>query len=540
MLALPLILLIQLRSGPTPSLVLTQITHSGFTKFAPVVSDGKQLFFTEQQNGRYWISTVPIGGGDTREFHTAIPNPYVSAISPDRKSLLLRSVGKDFNERGPLFIQPLDGSPAVPLQVLAFDGIWTPDGRNVLCTQGTEIWRVDPETRAASRFLATSGEPWWLRFSPDGKRLRFTISDLKSQELSLWEAGADGTGLRRVFEDGKPWGKGGTGSWTPDGRYFIFQGVDGIWVQDLRILARRSPVQLTQGPPIYRGPAPSPEGKTVFARSEVPRGDLVQFDIGTGKQQLLLPDKAVEIVAFSPDRRRIVVCAHRELIVSNNDGSEPRTLLTRMIQSAFPQWSPDGKHVVVSTRRKGEPWRVSMINMTDFSMEELTDTLINGLHPTFSPDGSQVLFGNIPSVDDLVHPVRLFMLDVSTKTMEAIPGSEGLYSPSWSGSGEYIAALDSRSNHLMLYTVASRKWLRLTKEPAGYPAWANDSSVIYFAHREPDGLWFNRVDVKTGAKRRLFRVEGEKLLTRWIGVHPNGSLLAARDSSVQEIYAIPF
>ena len=76
-------LLIRVWTGPAPSLLLTQITHSGFTKFAPIVSDGKQLFFTEQQNGRYWISRVPIGGGDTRQFHTAIPNPYVSAISPD-------------------------------------------------------------------------------------------------------------------------------------------------------------------------------------------------------------------------------------------------------------------------------------------------------------------------------------------------------------------------------------------------------------------------------------------------------------------------
>src|SRR5215470_843356 len=166
MVALLLILLIQRRSGPTPSLShVAQITHSSFTKFAPVVSDGKQMFFTEHQNFRYWISKVPIGGGDTREVQTAIANPYVSALSPNRRSLLVRSVEKSFNEPGPLFIQPLDGSPAAPLQVLAFDGIWTPDGRSVLCTQGTDILKVDPETKAASRFLATSGEPWWLRFS---------------------------------------------------------------------------------------------------------------------------------------------------------------------------------------------------------------------------------------------------------------------------------------------------------------------------------------------------------------------------------------
>jgi hypothetical protein len=73
------VFLIQVRSGPTPSLShVAQITHTGFTKFAPVVSDGKQLFFSEQQNGRYWISTVPIGGGDTREFHTAIPNLWMA------------------------------------------------------------------------------------------------------------------------------------------------------------------------------------------------------------------------------------------------------------------------------------------------------------------------------------------------------------------------------------------------------------------------------------------------------------------------------
>src|SRR5215470_7805000 len=71
---------------------------------------------------------------------------------------------------------------------------------------------------------------------------------------------------------------------------------------------------------------------------------------------------------------------------------------------------------------------------------------------------------------------------------------------------------------LELATHNSGKWFRLTKDPAGYPAWANDSTAIYFAHREPDGFWFNRVDVKSGASRRLFRVEGEKLLARWIGV----------------------
>src|SRR5262245_14352171 len=43
--SLLMVLLIRLRSGPKPSLSLTQITHSGFTKFAPIVIDGNQLFF---------------------------------------------------------------------------------------------------------------------------------------------------------------------------------------------------------------------------------------------------------------------------------------------------------------------------------------------------------------------------------------------------------------------------------------------------------------------------------------------------------------
>ena len=71
--------------------------------------------------------------------------------------------------------------------------------------------------------LDRHGVPAWIRWSPDAKKLRFTVNDLKTGTESLWEAGADGTDLHRLLPGWNNPPSECCGAWTPDGRYFVFQ-----------------------------------------------------------------------------------------------------------------------------------------------------------------------------------------------------------------------------------------------------------------------------------------------------------------------------
>jgi hypothetical protein len=100
-----------------------------------------------------------------------------------------------------------------------------------------------------------------LCLSPDGKRLRYTVREPVAGGLSLWEAAVDGSnphplslGWKAVPERWNEGEYGGT--WSPDGRYFIFRrehdGVDSFWaIREKRDWLHRNastPVQLYSSP----------------------------------------------------------------------------------------------------------------------------------------------------------------------------------------------------------------------------------------------------------------------------------------------------
>src|SRR5262249_60879401 len=76
------------------------------------------------------------------------------------------------------------------------------------------------------------------------------------------------------------------GSWTPDGRYYVFQalrnGGSDIWIlPDRSSLFRKKqnqPLQLTTGPLFFSAPVPSKDGKKLFVIGAQPRAELVRYD----------------------------------------------------------------------------------------------------------------------------------------------------------------------------------------------------------------------------------------------------------------------
>ncbi|WP_405813525.1 amidohydrolase family protein [Streptomyces sp. NBC_01390] len=114
---------------------------------------------------------------------------------------------------------------------------------------------------------------------------------------------------------------------------------------------------------------------------------------------------------FSPDGSRLVVCAYRgggfHLWTLRPDGTGLRQLTDGPWDDRGPAWSPDGTRVAFASERGGDtvtgaPYRVWVVDVRTGALTRLTgrsgqqgpgqDTAWEDFDPTWSPDGTRVLF----------------------------------------------------------------------------------------------------------------------------------------------------
>ena len=79
-----------------------------------------------------------------------------------------------------------------------------------------------------------------------------------------------------------------------------------------------------------------------------------------------------------------------EVYTMNSDGSDQINLTNNPADDWFPTWSPDGKRIVFSSARDGEPATIYIMNADGSNLIRLTEPG-NSL-PAWSPDGTRIAF----------------------------------------------------------------------------------------------------------------------------------------------------
>jgi Tol biopolymer transport system component len=214
---------------------------------ALMASDGSRLYFVERRSGTSGIAQVSVTGGETVSLTSGLVNPGVLDITPDFSALLLKYGTQDSTFVGTL---SLPGGQLRKI-VKADSAAFFPDGQRIAYFAGTSLHVAQKDGSNVRKLSDVGGSPSPPSISPDGQRIRFTISD-GSGTASLWEIQADGTQLHQLRRPDVFW----SSKWTSDGRYFIFE-CPGVARMDLctipgkqGILSRSeaTPTRLTNGP----------------------------------------------------------------------------------------------------------------------------------------------------------------------------------------------------------------------------------------------------------------------------------------------------
>ena len=537
---------------PPPRLgAAKQITNDGLPKFN-LVTDGNRLYFTENPPARYAIAQVSVNGGEAAPVDVPFENPFVLDISLERSELLLgQSAMGDY--ASPLWSMPVPAGSPRRLSVDAVtNAIWGPDGK-LWFDKNNDVYVAEHDGANAKKIATTTDAPQNLAVSPDSARIRFSVTNALNNTAEIWEVRADGGNLHPVLPGWNNPPAELPGAWTPDGRYFFFTSVrDGsshIWIvpdqSDWWRKASRGPIQLTTGPLQYGNPLPSRDGKKLFAVGVQPRAELVRYDEKSGDFVPYLGGISASDVDFSRDGQWVTYVSLPEgtLWRSKLDGSSRLQLTYPPMQAALAHWSPDGQQIAFSGSVPGKPWEAFLIARDGGSPQAVAAEAVQQTDPTWSPDGNTLAFGHYG--EDAAR-TWIELLDMKTRQISRLPGSEGIFGPRWSPDGRHIVAMNSyKFDKLMLYDVKNQKWSQLNSSARtfGYLAWSHDSSSIYFDTilsgdsgyfklRISDSKLEKVVDLK-----KVHQFRGQFGPGSWTGLGPGDVPLFPRDISTQEIYA---
>jgi len=537
----------------------TRITNDGrakkfrFDAFPVIVTDGLRLYFTEAANSgmRSTLNQVYASGGETSPVPTPLEqNIEVGDITSNRSDLLLHTFVAGDSEMPLWILPPLGGAPRRVGEVLGRDAAWSPNGQLIAYAKGNELYVCKADGTETRKLVAAPGPVRWPRWSPHGNALRFTVGD-PAGWTSIEEVSAVGGQPHALLPGWK--GVYCCGNWTPDGKYYVFQSTSNsntdIWALRERtglFRGRNSePVQLTAGPMDFRSPVSSVDGKRLFVIGEQPRGELVRFEAKSGQFVPYLGGISALDLDVSKDDQWVAYVAYPEggLWRSRVDGSQRLQLTSLPMQAWLPRWSPDGKRIAFSAGVPGEPDRIYVVAADGGRPAQLTARNHYETDPNWSPDQNSLMFGGEPWLEGgAPGSAAIHVLDLKTRQVSTLPGSEGLFSPHWSPDGRHVVAMSLDSQKLMLFDFGSQKWAELANSPAAYPNWSHDGSYIYFINpyiAEPAVYRIRISDRKLEVVTTLGRQRlGWSIAGKWMGLAGDDSLLVLRDTGSEEIYAL--
>jgi len=519
---------------------VVQLTYDGGPKNGPLLTDGRRLFFLELVGGSSRVFSVPISGGECTMLNIPLPNLALEGISWNGAKLLLRS---EAHEGYSLWSYSLATESLQRLCGGFARGSWASDG--TLAAMRVPKYRGDSSSivilgRRGSVRTDIPGEIGDLAWSPDGTKLRFSLLELKRESRAQWEMDRQGAAKRVAsLSGGHTWTS--EGSWSRDGKNFVYTAGSSLQ-RDLWIV-RDKPFRLTNGGPGSWGwPIFSHDGSTIFAAHRSVRSELVRLDENSNSWQPEWRGAAAFELDYSRDAKWAAYTRFPDHTIwkARPDGTDRVQLTNAQVEAHQPHWSPDGTQVAFMGKNKKGQWRVMQVPANGGIPEELFPNGQDQGVPTWSPDGSKLIFGDLLGRRGR-DQMGFHEIDVKAKKLVDMQGSRGLWSPRWSPNGKYIAAITSESRALGVLLRGKAEFLELARMIyVDNATWSADSRHIYFNGTSPSGKkGLFRVSVPRGKLEQIADLTNfEPAPENWYGVTPDGTPLAFQAVNVQEIFAL--
>jgi len=507
-------------------------------------SDGRRVYCSVEDERP--LRSISASGGNENVVPNAVPNPILLGLSPDGSTLLVRQSDSRAGEES-VWLVPSEGGSARKLgDVVAQDAAFAPDGKTVVFASQNGIYLTDLTGQSPVKLAEVEGRAFWLRWSPDGAKLRFSVVDPKNLTYSLWELPSN-RAPRRLLAG---WVKDAQlccGEWTAKGEYFLFRKMNGstseVWVQAERGLRAGEPIMLSASGIEIGAVVASPLEQRLFVAGASPSIEVLLRNPQTRDVQPLDVGLPLSKVAYSRDGRMMAATVRdsggNALWRISADGKEKQQLTSGPLEIFMADYSPDGQRIAFMGRLPDQPWKIFWISASGGAVHEISSDVANQGDPSWSPDGQSILYGQPPQYMSETGARRdLYIYDFRTGKSSKLPGSTGLFSPRWSPDGRYVAAMALDHRSLTVIDLKTGERQTVEQEMVMHPFWAADGEWVYFNSAEPHKLW--RYRIRDGKVEQVTMNIEPKRCSMWValGMRPDGALHVTCVHMNRDIYAL--
>ena len=543
----------QVRPYAAP-LRIDQLTHTGAVSSGPpslenlinLATDGNRILTSVLEDGRPHLSAISIGTGEvqTLPLPQGLASSLLVDLSRDGTRLLLKSRSSSASEQA-LWIAPSSGGSAFRVGgILAHDAAWMPDGASILYANGNNLAVVRLDDGMVTPLATLQGRAFWMRWSPNGKLLRYTLQDPISHSSALWEMPSTGGTSRRVSIPNSEADSACCGSWTADGSAYIFESGDNLWQLKGSGLTA-SFTQLTNGPLRFLSPVTARTGSRVF---------FLGLDRPLGMQLFSAKEGFHSAPGFLANATRVDYSRDGVWVAWTDndeklwraraaDGSDRVQLTPGYMEVFMAHWSPDGRRLAVMAREPGKVWRTYLVDADGGTPQPVLNEGRNAADPGWSADGESLVFGREPDLmGNEGGPHTIQIVHLANMQVETLPDSEGLFSPRWSPDGRWIVALSLNQQSVMIYDVLKRSWRELKKTSAADPIWSHDSRSVYVHAFLAENQPIVNLDVLTGESHTvadLSRFQDSAIVNYFFGgVDPANELMVQPRVGAGDLYTM--
>ena len=437
---------------PVAAMVTRQVWAPALDMMGTPSPDGRYLSYVNWTKGNLAVHDFKTGENRdlTDEGTWESPNQFcdVSIWSPDSQQIAyywidrgggtgLRIVGLDGSKPRVLSGSDLELGPGVP--AAPWPRAWSQDGKYILALQGkkdkSQAGHEDhivlvSVADGSVRVLKSLGEEHSERhgkkmsLSPDGRYVVYDLGGKQgSKKRDIYLLATDGSGdvpiVEHPADDWAPY-------WTPDGKQMVFlsdrSGSTGLWMLDVEDgTPTGTPTQIKETGSMFYPMGFTRDGSFYYgignAESDV---YVATIDFGAGKvltspiKTSLRYEGTNHAPIWSPDGKFLAYASQRSgrqsylLVIRTVETGEERDLSPATLAMAAahawgaPQWSPDGRSILVAGRTEGARSPNYGLHLVDVQTGNLTTILQDerGTNewesgprwPVFSKDGKHVYY----------------------------------------------------------------------------------------------------------------------------------------------------
>ena len=223
--------------GGNPQNLTNDPADDGFPSWSP---DGKRIAFASDRDENWEIYVMEVNGGNQRRLTNNRHDDDYPSWSPDGKHIVF-SARRDGHFRNDLlgltyeiYVMDADGGNQQRLtenRGNEWFPSWSPDGKRIVFTMsdnGTEIYVMDADGGNQQRLTNNQRNDRWPSWSPDSKRIVFASDRDRSPDFDIYVMDADGGNQQRLTNsrrnDAHPAWFGSTFAVTPAGKILTMWG----------------------------------------------------------------------------------------------------------------------------------------------------------------------------------------------------------------------------------------------------------------------------------------------------------------------------